>query len=322
MNHHRTEVDIEHILVLGAGQLGMAVLGELAPRRRKAETPLTVLVAPRSPGLPSAMDKQSTAELLDVSVELLPFDLSTCTVKDLAEVFKRFRTVINCTGFVAGPGTQIKITHAVLAADVRRYFPWQFGVDYDIVGKGSGQPVFDEQYDVRTLLRSQDRTEWVIVSTGMFTSFLFEPTFGVVDFNTRTVHGLGTWGTKVTVTTPEDIGRLTTEIVLEQPRIANQIIYVASDTLSYGTLADIVEDVTHSNFRRELLTHELLNDALARHPDDVMARYRTAFALGDGMWWDKALTYNESHSIPTTDVRSWLQGHLKAVDSSPLAQPS
>src|SRR5690606_15940453 len=115
---------------------------------------------------------------------------------------------------------------------------------------------------------------------------------------------------------PEDIGRLTTEIVLEQPRIANQIIYIASDTLSYGTLADIAEDVTNTTFTRELLTHELLNDALARDPDDIMARYRTAFALGNGMWWDKALTYNESRSIPTTDVRSWLLGHLNAVDLS------
>ncbi|MBF6618267.1 MAG: aromatic alcohol reductase [Candidimonas sp.] len=318
MNQYDTEVNIEHMLVLGAGQLGMAVLRELAPRRQKAETPLTVLISPKSLESPSERDKKSTAELLGLGVDLLPFDLSTRTQEELTEVFKRFSTVINCTGFVAGPGTQMKVTHAALAAGVHRYFPWQFGVDYDIVGKGSGQPVFDEQYDVRTLLRSQDQTEWVIVSTGMFTSFLFEPAFGVVDFNTRTVHGLGTWETKVTVTTPEDIGRLTTEVVLEQPRIANQIIYVASDTLSYGTLADIVDDVTDTQFTRGLLTHELLRNALARDPDDTMARYRTAFALGDGMWWDKALTYNESRSIPTTDVRSWLQGHLNAMDSSQL----
>jgi len=315
MQHHHNEVDIEHMLVLGAGQLGMAVLRELAPRRQKAQTPLTVLVAPKSLESPSALDQQSTAELLELGVELLPFDLSTCSVEELAAVFKQFRTVVNCTGFVAGPGTQMKVTHAALAANVHRYFPWQFGVDYDIVGKGSGQPVFDEQYDVRTLLRSQNRTEWVIVSTGMFTSFLFEPTFGVVDFNTNTVHGLGTWETKVTVTTPEDIGRLTTEIVLEQPRIANQIVYIASDTLSYGTLADIVEDVTHSKFKRELLTPELLNTALSREPDNVMARYRSAFALGDGMWWDKARTYNESRSIPTTDVRSWLTSELTRLET-------
>jgi hypothetical protein len=66
-----------------------------------------------------------------------------------ATYFRRFRTVVNCTGFVAGPGTQLRITRAVLAAGVNRYFPWQFGVDYDIVGRGSGQPVFDEQHGVR-----------------------------------------------------------------------------------------------------------------------------------------------------------------------------
>ncbi|NYT38166.1 aromatic alcohol reductase [Allopusillimonas soli] len=314
MNQHKSGVDTEHMLVLGAGQLGMAVLRELAPRRQNAKTRLTVLISPKMWKSPSVLEAKSVAELIDLGAELLPFDLFTCTEDELTEVFKRFRTVINCTGFVAGPGTQMKVTRAALSAEVCRYFPWQFGVDYDIVGKGSGQPVFDEQYDVRTLLRSQNRTEWVIVSTGMFTSFLFEPAFGIVDFNSKTVHGLGTWETKVTVTTPEDIGRLTAEIVLEQPRIANEIIYVASDTLSYATLADILEDVTNTPFTRKLLTREYLNDMLGRHPDDVMARYRTAFALGDGMWWEKAVTYNESRSIPTTDVASWLHGHLDAVD--------
>jgi hypothetical protein len=41
----------------------------------------------------------------------------------------------------------------VLQAGVERYVPWQFGVDYDVVGRGSGQEVFDEQSDVRDMLR-------------------------------------------------------------------------------------------------------------------------------------------------------------------------
>jgi len=64
---------------------------------------------------------------------------------------------------------------------VKRYFPWQFGVDYDVIGRGSAQDLFDEQLDVRDLLRGQSGTEWVVVSTGMFMSFLFEPWFGVVE---------------------------------------------------------------------------------------------------------------------------------------------
>jgi hypothetical protein len=49
------------------------------------------------------------------------------------------------------------------------------------VGRGSGQDVWDEQLDVREMLRAPSRTRWTIISTGMFTSFLFGPSFGLVD---------------------------------------------------------------------------------------------------------------------------------------------
>lgn len=100
-------------------------------------------------------------------------------------------------------------------------------MNYDVVGKGSGQPVWDEQYDVRTLLREQNVTEWVIVSTGIFTSFLFEPAFDVVNLAKKTINALGGWEMQVTVTSPADIGRLTTEIYLHQPRITNEVVFVA-----------------------------------------------------------------------------------------------
>lgn len=313
VNYKCHKMNIENMLVLGAGELGMAVLRHLAPRRKSALSPLAVLVSPKSLECPTPKQEQSYCELRALGVHLLPFDLIGRANEDLIAVFSQFHTVINCTGFVAGPGTQIRLTEAALTAGVRRYFPWQFGVDYDVIGKGSGQPVFDEQYDVRGLLRSQSKTEWVIVSTGMFTSFLFEPTTGLIDFDADIVRGLGSWETRVTVTTPDDIGRLTTEILLEQPRIRNQVVFVASDTVSYGQLATIVEDVTGRIFQRDLLTKEKLSAELAQHPEDVMARYRTAFALGHGMWWDKAITYNAQKGIPTMDIKTWLQEQKTTV---------
>jgi NmrA-like family len=80
-------------------------------------------------------------------------------------LFKDLHTVIGCTGFVAGRSIQLELARAALDSGVRRYFPWQFGVDYDAIGRGSAQDLFDVQLDVRDLLRSQDRLEWVIVST-------------------------------------------------------------------------------------------------------------------------------------------------------------
>lgn len=311
MTNDLDHIELDNMLVLGAGELGMAVIRQLVLRRAGTVTPLTVLVSPQSLAAPGSEQAQSYHELRASNVRLLPFDLVARSDDELVALLSQFHTVINCTGFVAGPGTQLRLTNAALRAGVSRYFPWQFGVDYDIVGKGSGQPVFDEQYEVRKLLRTQTQTEWVIVSTGMFTSFLFEPTFGLVDLTANVVRGLGSWDTKVTVTTPEDIGRLTTEILLDQPRIANEVVYVASDTLSYGELAALVEDVTGRQFCRELLSIDMLVDEIARHPDDGMARYRLGFARGDGMWWDKEITYNAVRNIPTVDTRTWLQqSHL------------
>lgn len=308
-----SRVDLEKILVLGTGELGLAVLRELAPSIEKSRTPITVLKSPRSLERSTPDDERKLNELRKLGVEIVSFDLGTADVESLTTLFSSFRTVVNCAGFVAGPGTQLKITRAVLNAQVPRYFPWQFGVDYDKIGIGSGQPVFDEQYEVRNLLRAQQTTEWVIVSTGMFTSFLFEPAFDVVRLEEGVVRGLGTWDTRVTATTPEDIGRLTTRILLEEPRIANQIVFVAGDTISYGQLADLVETEMGNPIKRVLLPLIHLQTELDRTPEDVMLRYRTAFALGDGMWWDVSETYNHRKGIKTQNVQSWLKAHVKRL---------
>jgi len=297
------------MLVLGAGELGMAVLRHLAPRCRDAGIPLAALVSPRSLEAPTPAQALAHGALRAMEVELLPFDLAARDSAGLVALLRRFDTVIGCTGFVAGAGTQARLTRAVLDAGVRRYIPWQFGVDYDIVGKGSGQPVFDEQFEVRGLLRAQQATQWIIVSTGMFTSFLFEPAFGLVDLEAGTVRGLGSWDTRVTVTTPDDIGRCTAAILFERPPVADRIVYLAGDTVSYGQLADIVESVTGGSVQRELLTDARLAADLAADPADGMAAYRIAFARGDGMWWDKEQTYNAARGIPMVDVAAWLRMH-------------
>jgi hypothetical protein len=222
------------ILVLGAGELGMSVLRHLARGVDSSSgTTITVLLRHSSINSEAPSKQREIAELLSLDVRFLAGDLADPTT-DLPALFKGYHTVIGCTGFVTGRGFQLKLARAVLEAGVKRYFPWQFGVDYDVIGRGSAQDLFDEQLDVRDLLRSQDRTEWIIVSTGMFTSFLFEPSFGVVNLAQNTVHALGSWDTAVTVTTPEDIGALTAEIYFAEPPIVNSIVYTAGDTPTHN----------------------------------------------------------------------------------------
>lgn len=294
------------ILVLGAGELGMAVLREL------------VALAPQGTRIAVLLRAQSTTAngLSELGVEPLAGDLQNDNQDTLAALFAPFDTVISCIGFAAGPGTQRKLAQAAIRSGVKRYVPWQFGVDYDVIGRGSPQDLFDEQLDVRDLLRGQQTTQWLIISTGMFTSFLFEPSFGVVDLAQNTVHALGDWDTAVTVTTPEDIGRLTAQIVLTEPAIANQVVYTAGDTLTYGQLADTVDAAMGIQLQREPWSVPALLADLASSPDDNLKKYRAVFAQGNGVAWDPAVTFNARHGIAVTDVDAWIRQHLTAPATS------
>lgn len=300
----------EKVLVLGAGQLGDALLSALVPAVVQLKGSVSVIVSPESRDARGHLRAESHQKHAAAGAQFIALDMAGATAESLRETFRGYDTIINCMGFVAGPGTQLKISQAVLDAKVKRYFPWQFGVNYDVVGKGSGQPVWDEQYDVRSLLRGQKATEWVIVSTGMFTSFLFEPAFNVVNLAEKTVNALGSWDTRVTVTSPADIGRLTTAIYLHQPRIRNEVVFVAGETLSWAKLASTVEQVTQQSFRKHVLTLPALLDALRADPDDRMLRYRAAFARGVGTWWPMSETFNAKNNITTEDVAGWLKASI------------
>lgn len=156
------------VLILGAGELGIQVLRAMSNKAQKhTDVKLSVLLRSEAAHAVSGSRKARLDELMKLGIAVVEGDLQENSVDELSELFAAFDAVINCSGFVGGPGTQIKITQAVLKAAVARYFPWQFGVDYDVVGKGSGQRVWDEQLDVRHLLRQQNATEWVIISTGI-----------------------------------------------------------------------------------------------------------------------------------------------------------
>ncbi|MDL4863831.1 aromatic alcohol reductase [Halomonas elongata] len=301
----------ESILVLGAGELGFEVLRHLARQTQTTQgTRINVLLRPSTANSTVPAKKREIDELKEMGIEIAEGDVVAAGGNELAALLAPYDTIISCIGFSAGPGTQARITRAVLRAGVKRYVPWQFGVDYDTIGRGSAQDVFDEQLDVRDLLRSQHETEWLIVATGMFTSFLFEPSFGVIDLERDVVHALGSWDNRVTVTTPEDIGRLTAAILFHEPRFVNETVFVAGDTIGYGELADELERALRRPFSLEAWSVSSLDDALSTEPDNNLLKYHAVFAAGVGVAWPKTSTFNHQQSIETTDIPTWIHRHL------------
>ncbi|KAJ6446738.1 NmrA family protein [Purpureocillium lavendulum] len=298
------------VLVLGAGELGLAVLTALAahPLRPRVAT-LSVLLRQATLDSAAPAKKRAVQHMRGLGADFEAADVVAASVEELASVMGRYDTVVSCCGMELPPGTQTKLAEAALRAGVRRFFPWQFGMDYDVIGKGSAQDLFDEQLEVRRVLRAQTATAWTIVSTGLFMSFLFEPAFGVVDLGARTVRALGRWDNEITVTTPRDIGRVTADVVLD-PRGegVDGVVYTAGDTVSYARLADLVDErFGPGKFTRELWDEETLAEQLERDPDSVMAKYRGTFARGKGVAWDPSTTVNARRGTSMTDVREYLK---------------
>lgn len=246
--------------------------------------------------------------------EILNHDLNGASVADLKHVFADFKSIISCTGMNGPPGLQKKITDAVLEAQVPHFIPWQFGVDYDIIGCGSAQDLFTEQLDVRRSLRAQNKTKWSIVSTGVFMDFLFQPAFGVVDLEVNATDGepivraLGGWDFHLTATTVEDIGVCAAEMLFgsEPRRLARDspnVISIAGDTLSYAQLADVVQTVIGREVRRELWTLDDLKTQLINDPGNGLIKYHCIWADGKGVAWNKAHSFNGRHGIEVETVQ-------------------
>ncbi|KAL9090553.1 MAG: hypothetical protein Q9165_005314, partial [Trypethelium subeluteriae] len=258
-----------------------------------------------------------------LGVRFLPADLASDSEDHLAGVFRGFDTVIGASGMYLPAGTQRKLGRAVLKAGVGCYFPWQFGVDYDVIGRGSVQELFAEQVGVREMLRGQGAMRWVVVSVGMFMSFLFEEALGVVEWEgggdgvengeeqgrgerrVKGVNALGEWGNRVTVTGVEDIAKVVAELVYVATEERDKVVFVAGDTVTYGELADVVEEAVGKKVQRREWTLEYLRGELAKDPDDGMKKYRIAFGEGVGVSWDKETTFNVERGIETMGIREY-----------------
>ena len=192
------------------------------------------------------------------------------------------------------------------------FFPWQWGVDYDVTLDAGGMMLlFSAQKRVRELLRAEAReanVKWTIVSTGIFMSFLFEGFWGVVDRKRGDgrvgVRALRDWVHGVTVTDVSDIGRVLGRIVAGDVEAEDRVVYVAGETVSYGDLVGIVARASGREVEKEVWSMEYLEEEVKKDAEDGIKKYRLVFA-GDGVCWDKKGTVNEALGMEMMGVEEY-----------------
>lgn len=304
----------QRILIIGAGELGRSILNGYA--KHPSRPRLSVLLRPTS----DKLSRQSTLDVLKKQgANPVYLDL-TAPISDLIAVFESFDIVISCAGMSAPPGTEERLCTAAIQAQVGRYIPWQFGVDYDQYDDNPIVEVFKESQRVRRTLRSQRDIKWTIISTGVFTSFIFEPVVGIFQPGQQgkaVVRGLGSWERKITVTSVEDIGRLTALITLGETGEAGEneaggaankdgVVFVVGDTVTYADIAKSVQALGW-NVQKELWTEaELL--AQLEKDDNAIVRYRIMCARGLGMSWNKQDSWNgRREGVQVENLVDWTE---------------
>jgi hypothetical protein len=302
----------KHILLLGAGELGTAFLSALSSLPRS----FTLTLAIRSP------TKYTHLQTTYPSLILIPLDLSSPS-HVLAETFSHYDVILSATGFEQTPDTLLKLAREAIDAGRLKseregaeegkiwFFPWQWGVDYDITGDGEGlMPLFGAQKQVRDILRAQSMIDWTVVSTGIFMSFLFEQFWGVVDWSDQegdekvTVTALRNWEHGITVTDVKDIGKVLRRILEGDVEARNQVVYVAGETVTYGELANVVEKVTGTEVKREVWGIDYLEEEVKKDPEDGIKKYRLVFAR-DGVYWEKTGTVNSQLGMEMMSVEEY-----------------
>lgn len=161
-------------------------------------------------------------------------------------------------------------------------------------------------------MRAQDNTDWFVVSTGLFTSFLFLPSFGVVDVQAGVLRALGGWDRRISLTAPRDVGRMAAEALFVPP--TGNVVHVAGDTLSYGQIADLIESLCPSKaWKRELWDLGTLRERLESNGGDLNTKYQIIFGSGKGVGWDMETTMNAQRGLAMTDVKQYIAEHPDAL---------
>ncbi|KAK6537792.1 hypothetical protein TWF694_010699 [Orbilia ellipsospora] len=301
------------ILIIGHGELGFAIIDSLHKHStKKPLTSLTILARPQTISSLPQTDPTKYSQLDKMNIHWLPLDIESASPDALKQAFKPFTAVIYASGMFARLGTPTKVTTAVRDAGVKYYIPWQFGIDYDVVGPTAAGGLFAEQYWIRKFLREENQgMQWNIISNGLFTSFIFYEPFGVFDKKGNSITALGGWDNKVTITAAEDIGKVTAAIVYERldGKGGDGIQYIAGETLTYGQVADAIEEKMGGRVERKVLDVRAAKSILERDPENKIVKYQVIFGEGDGCSWDLGKTYNEEKKIKTLNFREWMDTH-------------
>lgn len=119
----------------------------------------------------------------------------------------------------------------------------------------------------------------------------------------------GSYDTCITVTSPTDIGSLTADILLTDLNKPSSPIYIASDTVTYGQVYDLLTSQGWGMSKNVVMVEEL-RQTVESGEEDKFAKYRLVFAKGKGTSWEMSRTWNGKRGSKVESLEEWMTKNL------------
>lgn len=105
-------------------------------------------------------------------------------------------------------------------------------------------------------------------------------------------------------------------MVLRPEDTLDRVGYIGGETVSYGQLADTLDEALKTRFSREEWSLGFLRERLSKNRGNLWYKYQCIFGDGVGISWELNKTLNGQRGIHMTTAKDYIQatyGHVKGT---------
>ncbi|KAH7330480.1 putative isoflavone reductase like protein [Rhexocercosporidium sp. MPI-PUGE-AT-0058] len=286
----------ENLLILGGtGYIGSYILDQIV-KAKDSFGHIAIFTSPKT--------AESKAELLDglraKGVGVIVGNVQK--PEDLLKAFQGVDTVISAVGRMA-IGEQVEwIKLAEQAPTVKRFFPSEYGTDIEYGPESANEVPHQQKLKVRAALKETSGLEYTYIVTGPYADvggYLgtapYAPEIGCFNVKEKKAVLIGDGKGKVSLTTPDDVGRLVVKALLHPEASRNRALKVNSFTTTPAEIVAEFEKQTGDKWSISYTTpekvRELEKDAYAnKHPAATVFTLKRIWGEG-GTLYEKRDNY-------------------------------
>ncbi|KAJ1943485.1 hypothetical protein FBU59_002898, partial [Linderina macrospora] len=164
---------------------------------------------------------------------------------NLVDALADHTVVLSLVGH-GGVNDQLQLISAAEKAKVEYFLPSEFGADFDKPGNEQVVALYAPKRAIRRALE-ESTLKYTFIVTGCFADWFLMP-FYKWDLVNRTVEIPGDGTTKSSFTSRLDIARYTVAVLRRLGKFDNQIVRIASHTLSFNDWVELVEKVSGQKY--------------------------------------------------------------------------